>query len=97
MVFIFLWIGVGLLVVSNALSLAYLYRQYKERSEVERYIHIYVENIKILEKEVFDLNKENSKVHNLNIELAKNNRVLKTKLDRINSQIKQVSEHFKTN
>jgi predicted RNase H-like nuclease (RuvC/YqgF family) len=56
-----------------------------------------MDNVRSLEKEIFELTRKNDKLLQVNIELDKSNRTLRTKLDKINTQVKQISDHFKTN
>lgn len=92
-----LWIGVGLLVVSNSISLLLLRRYYISRREAELSIEGYIENVKYLEEKVFDLESEKLVLEKINLKLSKSNKELRSKIDKINTQVRQISDHFKTN
>lgn len=92
-----LWIGVGLLVVSNSISLLLLRRYYISRREAELSIEGYIENVKYLEDKVFDLESEKLVLEKINLKLSKSNKELRSKIDKINTRVRQISDHFKTN
>lgn len=92
-----LWIGVGLLLVSNAISLLIVYRYYVSRRGAEISIEGYIENVKYLEEKVFKLESEKIVLEKINIKISQSNKELKSKIDKINTQVRQISDHFKTN
>ena len=94
---IILWIGVGLLLVSNAISLLLVYRYYVSRRGAEISIEGCIENVKYLEEKVFELESEKIVLEKINIKLSQSNKELKSKIDKINTQVRQISDHFKTN
>lgn len=94
---IVLWIGVGLLIVSNVVSLSLIYKYYKSRSQAEASIEEYIEIIKSLEQKVFELESEKIVLEKINLKLSKSNKELRSKIDKINTQVRQISDHFKTN
>lgn len=94
---IILWIGVGLLLVSNAISLLLVYRYYVSRRGAEISIEGCIENVKYLEEKVFKLESEKMVLEKINVKLSKSNKELRSKIDKINIQVRQISDHFKTN
>lgn len=97
MVHVYLWIGVGLLLLSNAISVGFIAKHYRSRLDAEKVIHDQSDDIRELEKRVFELDRENIKMHDLNKDLSEKNRLLGVRLGKINAQVKQISDHFKTN
>jgi ABC-type uncharacterized transport system permease subunit len=92
-----LWLGVGLLIISNVMSMLFVYKQYTSRKAEEISVEGCVENVKYLEKKVFELESEKIVLEKMNLKLSKSNKELKSRIDKINTKVRQISDHFKTN
>jgi flagellar basal body-associated protein FliL len=92
-----LLVALAVLFLCNMYSLYVIYRSRQVRRDDENTLSRCMDNVRSLEKEIFELTRKNDKLLQVNIELDKSNRTLRTKLDKINTQVKQISDHFKTN
>lgn len=94
---LFFWIVIFLLVAFNAVLVAFLYNQHKNRVSVEKEINKKNQEIGYLEVAMLDLKEENERYHKVNIKLNESNKELKKKLNNINVQIKNFTKNLKTN
>ncbi len=85
------------LVISNALSIIFIYRYYIKTIEYENKIFISHKEQINLEEFMFQIEEDNKKLKLENKKLIGQNKELKLKIDKINNQVKQISKHFKTN
>ncbi len=97
MVHLFLWIAAAALVLSNAVSIIFIYKQYKARLYSQEKLYGCEEDFGYLELATLELKLENEKLQEINKKLNASNKNLKSKLDRVNNKVKQISEHFKLN
>ena len=87
----------AMLLLTNAATMYYAYRIRNRLLEEEKTLEGCASSIRSLEREIFEKELERQRLEHTNIELSKSNRFLKTKLEKINNQVKQISDHFKTN
>lgn len=86
-----------LLVVTNSTTAFFLYRIYNKRKNTFVELTNCEETLGYLEIAMLDLKKENEKYTLINEKLNKSNKDLRSKLDKINNKVKQISEQFKVN
>lgn len=97
MAHLLLWIAGSMLIISNSISIAFMYKQYKARSEIQDMLNECENRSEYLELSLLNLKSDNERLNKINIKLNNSNKDLRSKLDKINNKVKQISEQFKLN